>query len=190
MADKSSKLSHEDRIIWEKVARTVTPLPGKKMVEVKEAAETMASLMGDGPVTKTQPAGLVTESQPEPRDRQPRVRAHRLHPIERPTVKKISKGRIAIDARLDLHGLKRAEAHNLLYDFLARARERGLRHVLVITGKGRSGGSEGALRREVPQWLDKPEFRLLVSGLETSSRAHGGEGALYVRLRRTGEPRS
>ena len=60
MADKSSKLSHEDRIIWEKVARTVTPLPGKKMVEVKEAAETMASLMGDGPVTKTQPARLVT----------------------------------------------------------------------------------------------------------------------------------
>ena len=188
MADKSSKLSHEDRIIWEKVARTVTPLPGRKMVEVTQATETMASLLGDAPGTKVSP-NLVTENQPEPRDRQPQVRAHRLHPIERPTVKKISKGRIAIDARLDLHGLKRAEAHNLLYDFLARARERGLRHVLVITGKGRSGGSEGALRREVPQWLDKPEFRLLVSGLETSSRAHGGEGALYVRLRRTGEPR-
>lgn len=189
MADKKGNLSHEDRIIWERVARTVSPLPGRKAVSVRTEDETMASLMGDAPVTGQPSPPLVTDDQAEPRDRASRIRAHRLHPIERPTLRKIVKGRIAIDARLDLHGLKRAEAHNLLYDFLARARERGLRHVLVITGKGRSVGSEGALRREVPQWLDKPEFRLLVSGLETSSRAHGGEGALYVRLRRTGEGR-
>ena len=187
MTDKNGNLSHEDRIIWEKVARTVSPLPGRKPVAARPDDETMSALMGEAPVTSDSP--LVSDNRPDPGERQPRVRAQRLHPIERPTLRKIVKGRIAIDARIDLHGLQRAEAHNLLYDFLARARERGLRHVLVITGKGRSGGSEGALRREVPHWLDKPEFRLLVSGLETSSRAHGGEGALYVRLRRTGDGR-
>jgi DNA-nicking Smr family endonuclease len=57
--------------------------------------------------------------------------------------------------------------------------------VLVITGKGgRSDGARGVLRRQVPQWLGLPEFRAYVVGFEDAHVAHGGEGALYVRIRK------
>src|ERR1019366_4885255 len=89
----------------------------------------------------------------------------------------------AIDARLDLHGLTQSEAHAALLRFLRSAGARDARLVLVITGKGR-GGEPGVLRRQVPQWLGLPEFRSLVLGFEDAHVTHGGEGALYVRLRR------
>ncbi len=106
------------------------------------------------------------------------------HPLEKPVKKKLAKGRLPIEARLDLHGLYQDEAHDLLLDFLLRAWDRGLRYVLVITGKGSSMGSEGALRRAVPLWFSKAEFRILISSYEWAARHHGGEGAMYVRLSR------
>ena len=88
----------------------------------------------------------------------------------------------------DSHGMVQSEAHSFLLDFLIRAHERGMRHVLVITGKGRSMGSEGALKRAVPLWFSKPEFRFLISSYEPAAQHHGGAGALYIRLsRRAGE---
>ena len=107
-----------------------------------------------------------------------------LNPIERPVKRKIARGHLALEARIDLHGLMQAEAHHLLRAFLIRAQERGLRHVLVITGKGSSRGSEGVLRRAVPLWLATPDLRELVSGYGAAARGHGGEGALYIRLKR------
>lgn len=185
MADEKKHLSHEDRIVWEKVARTVTPFSGQ--LPTSNLYESMAHLLGtpEPPPRKKPVKAPKQEPVPPKMSKEPG-----LGPIERPTWRKIKSGRIAIDARLDLHGLKRAEAHNLLYGFLIQARERGMRHVLVITGKGRSASSEGVLRREVPQWLGKPEFRPLVSGLETSAQGHGGDGALYVRLRRQNDKKS
>ncbi|MBX8828491.1 Smr/MutS family protein, partial [Ochrobactrum sp. SFR4] len=59
-----------------------------------------------------------------------------LHDIDRPTIRKIAKGRVEIQARIDLHGMRQREAHDLLYSFLVDAWHRGLRFVLVITGKG------------------------------------------------------
>ena len=107
-----------------------------------------------------------------------------IHPLDRPTHRKIAKGRIDIEARIDLHGLTQHEAHGLLYSFLVNAHARGLRHVMVITGKGRSRGSEGILKQAVPHWFSTPLFRMLVSAYEDAARHHGGHGALYVRLRR------
>ena len=73
--------------------------------------------------------------------------------------------------------------------FLRQASGRGARLVLVITGKGARGeaGERGVLRRQVPHWLRLPEFRALVIGFEQAHVAHGGEGALYVRVRRSRE---
>ncbi|RYG78717.1 MAG: DNA mismatch repair protein MutS, partial [Alphaproteobacteria bacterium] len=73
-----------------------------------------------------------------------------------------------------------------LLRFITRAHDHGLRHVLVITGKGTSMGSEGALKRAVPLWFSLPDFRSLISSYEPAARNHGGEGALYVRLSRPG----
>jgi DNA-nicking Smr family endonuclease len=91
---------------------------------------------------------------------------------------------VQIDARLDLHGLTLQRAHTRLSSFLVSAQERGSSLILVITGKGGAGRERGALRREVPQWLSLPEFRPLVIGFEEAAPAHGGAGALYVRVRR------
>jgi DNA-nicking Smr family endonuclease len=100
---------------------------------------------------------------------------------------RVARGKEAIDARLDLHGLTQAQAHSALLHFLRDASTRGARLVLVITGKGTRNegqGERGVLRRQVPQWLGLPEFRVFVIGFEDAHVAHGGEGALYLRLRR------
>ena len=108
-----------------------------------------------------------------------------LAPLGRRERSQLSRGRKEIDARLDLHGMTQTRAHRALFGFLQRAHSDGLTFVLVITGKGKMGAESerGVLRRQVPQWLSLPEFRSLVVGFEEAHIGHGGEGALYVRLR-------
>ncbi len=183
-----SKLNPEDRILWGKVARSTRAMPGRlqdllefeKQFEAEANAEdkapAKAALALPASIENTQSAG-------------PRKPSGTHHPLERPVKRKLSRGHLALEARIDLHGLIQSEAHGMLFDFLHRAHERGLRHVLVITGKGSSLGSEGALKRAVPLWFSMPEFRFLISSYEPAARQHGGEGALYVRLSRHGVER-
>lgn len=115
----------------------------------------------------------------------PAVKTHLpVQGLDRPARHKIARGRLTLDARLDLHGLTQDEAYDLLLHFVQSAQARGLRHVLVITGKGASSGSSGVLRHVVPHWLATAPFRLYVSAMEDAARHHGGHGALYIRLRR------
>ncbi len=110
-----------------------------------------------------------------------------LSPLGRREKSSLSRGKKDIDARIDLHGMTQYRAHRALLNFLQRAHHDGLTFVLVITGKGRPVGPEaerGILRRQVPLWLSLPEFRMLVVGYEEAGIGHGGEGALYVRVRR------
>jgi DNA-nicking Smr family endonuclease len=107
-----------------------------------------------------------------------------LAPLGKRERTKLSRGRSEIEARLDLHGMTQTRAYRALSGFLHRAHHDGLTFVLVITGKGRSGGESGVLRRQVPEWLSLPEFRAFVVGFEEAGIGHGGEGALYVRIRR------
>ncbi|MFD2239167.1 Smr/MutS family protein [Aureimonas populi] len=170
-------LSAEERRLWGEIARTARPLPGKQAPPepapapaAPEPAKAFAS-----------PAALAAPAPP----RAPAApAAPRLHPIERPVRRRIGKGRIPIEARIDLHGLTEAVAHGALLGFLRRAQVSGLRHVLVITGRGASSGSLGALKRALPHWLETPDFRALVAGFETAERNHGGAGAFYLRMRR------
>lgn len=181
---RERKLSHEERVLWGKIAKSTKPLPGrmdallaeKQTVDARPAPSRSRDLEAEPPVRQP-----VSKPVSAPRARPPRPV---LDPIDKPVHRKIAKGRLALEARIDLHGLLQAEAHDLLQDFLIRAHARGLRHVLVITGKGSSMGSDGILKRAVPQWFVKPEFRWIVSGYEQAARGHGGEGALYVRLKR------
>jgi len=95
-------------------------------------------------------------------------------------------GQIEIDGRIDLHGRTLNEAHAALLHFLHRAQGEGFRTVLVITGKGGPDPERGrgVLRRQVPLWLTLPDLRAYVLAVEEAHIAHGGAGALYVRLRR------
>jgi DNA-nicking Smr family endonuclease len=108
--------------------------------------------------------------------------------------RRLSRNPDLIDARLDLHGMRQREAHSALRSFILSASARGHRHLLVITGKGTSVERErdflreerGVLKRLVPQWLGDAELRGFVVSYAVSHTRHGGEGALYVRLRKSG----
>ena len=119
-----------------------------------------------------------------------------LAPLERTTLRALARGQRSVDAVLDLHGMRQAEAHLALGGFLRRAQSAGHGLVLVVTGKGGAGGGfalsggdeRGVLRRVVPHWLRLPDLRGVVLGFDEAVRHQGGEGALYVRLRRRRVP--
>jgi DNA-nicking Smr family endonuclease len=102
--------------------------------------------------------------------------------IDRRTAERFQKGEMAIDRRLDLHGMTQARAHAALDRFVRNAWQEGLRVLLIITGKG--SGGEGVLRRSLPHWLEAGEHAPRVLRLTRAQPKHGGEGAFYVLLRR------
>lgn len=176
MSSRSGKrLTDEDRVLWSLVARSATPLKGRKAAE-EEAAKPVAE--------EKMPSTAAIALPPGPAATPPK-RQHVAHALDRPTLDKLSRGKLPIEGRVDLHGMTQSEAHALLLSFLQRAHGGGVRYVLVITGKGFSSGGDGILRRQVPAWLSTPPFRALVSSHDVSARHHGGEGALYIRLRKT-----
>lgn len=183
MTSRSSKsLTMEDRILWNRVARTTDPLKGKVVEEPSEPDdETMAELSRlvakDTALAEPAPAARKATAVPP--------KAHPTRPLDKPTHTKLARGRLVLEGRVDLHGLTQSEAHSLLLSFLNRAHADGMRHVLVITGKGASFGSDGVLRRALPRWLATPPFAGLVSGVDEASRRHGGGGAFYIRLKRS-----
>jgi len=167
-------LTEDERILWNLVARTANPLKGKALPPPEPAPGEPAAVKQP----TAAPSSAASAAKTPVADRR------QIHHLDRVTQKKISKGRLALEARIDLHGLRQDEAYGLLLSFLNRAHASGIRYVLVITGKGRSSASDGVLKRSVPSWFATAPFRPLVSGYEDAARNHGGEGALYVRLRR------
>jgi DNA-nicking Smr family endonuclease len=105
--------------------------------------------------------------------------------IDRRTATRFTRGRMGVDGRIDLHGMTQETAHRALCGFLARAYDRGSRCVIVVTGKGTRGGEGGGvLRRMVPLWLNEPGLRSRILSFSHAQPRDGGEGALYVLLKR------
>ncbi len=175
-------LSEEERALWESVARQTKPLRKKpRLAKVLPAAPP-----SETPLAKPAPPQRPIQAAQPPKVGKPAVPP--LAPLGRRERIKLSRGKNEIDARLDLHGMTQVRAHHALYGFLQRAHSEGMTFVLIITGKGKVGSPEqerGVLRRQVPHWLSQPEFRALVVGFEEAHIGHGGEGALYVRVRRS-----
>jgi len=177
------KLSEDERTLWHQFTRSIKPLRRPRPKPEAEEAE----VVSPGRKTASVKAKAAPHAAPVRAIAGPKPPA--LAPLDRRQKKRLARGNEPIDARLDLHGCTQSEAHAALLQFLRRAQHDGARYVLVITGKGRLGSGDifreaGVLRRQVPQWLLLPEFRLYVTGFEDAHIAHGGEGALYVRVRR------
>ena len=209
MTRRKRTLTAEEKALWEHVARSVEPLKVRRRRRPAEASE-VAPAIGDAapagqsvavhtpiaeppPAKPARPRGRVSAPDPYvPPSPPPPPAIPTLQPIDRHERRKVVRGVLPIDARIDLHGMRQAEAHQALRGFLAHAQARGHRIVLVITGKGRIEphyhfeDERGVLRRVVPQWLRMPDLRPFVVGFESAHGHHGGEGALYVRLRRIG----
>ncbi len=179
-------LSEEERALWESVAKQTKPLR-KKSHPVKPAAVAATPQATTPAVARpAAPPSAPAKTARVPKPQLPPAPPP-LAPLGRRERSQLARGRKEIDARLDLHGMTQTRAHRALSGFLQRAHADGLSFVLVITGKGRMTGGEserGVLRRQVPQWLSLPEFRSMVVGFEEAHIGHGGEGALYIRIRR------
>lgn len=169
-------LSDEDRVLWNLVAKTAKPL--KKSSFRAGAPETPK------PTPVPQPAAATPAQQSAPLPAPLPHKEHVAHKFDVQTRDKLSRGRLPIEGRVDLHGMTQGEAYSLLLSFLSRAHGGGVRYVLVVTGKGSSSRGDGVLRKSLPSWLKTQPFRHLVSGIDEASRHHGGGGAFYVRLRR------
>jgi len=183
--NRAKELTEEDRILWDLVAQSVTPtLPTKRAPKSRSSPESSAEVS----TVPTKPERAKSVSLPSYHAPSPpaphTVRGH----LDAPTLDKLARGRLALEARVDLHGMRQDEAYSLLLSFVGRAYARGVRYVLVITGKGSSSGGDGVLRRSVPGWLSTAPFRQYVSAHEGAARGHGGSGALYVRLKRVRTP--
>ncbi len=157
--------------LWRAVATTVQPFEGRVLP----------------PEPPPPPRPLVhPKPSPAPEIHRPAPPQHRVpaaqHPIEPNRARRIVIGREPIGARLDLHGLDQDRARAALEAFIIQAQIRGYRAVLVITGQGRTG--DGVLRRRAPEWLAGPQLRGIVAGVSVADRRHGGDGALFVALKR------
>ena len=177
------RLSDEEIALWTEVARTVARRRGATLPTPANPVRA-ARVPAPPPISADPPAGRPAKPSTPP-----------LSPIERRLKREIARGRAAIDAALDLHGLTQAEAHRALRGFLRHSQARGARLVIVVTGKGGAPeepgqwpNERGVLRRLTPHWLGELDLRSVVLGFEEAGRAHGGSGALYVRLRRLNLP--
>jgi DNA-nicking Smr family endonuclease len=200
-----------DKGLWDRVKRSVDPLDDKQRARYSQAlADYLESthVTEPTPARPTQPsAGAMKHHRLAMPASRPLARApgtpqgSRIAPgqpplveLDRKTRSRIARGRTPIDARLDLHGLRQHEAHEALRAFVWRAHRAGHRTVLVITGKGSRqrdphpeappwAVGSGILRQAVPDWLAAPDLRAAILSVEPAHASHGGEGALYVRLR-------
>lgn len=203
-----SPLSTEDHSLWKHVAASIDKRrQGKPRVpDVELPPEpSMAPLHESRPSKPARTAKAASPSAvsarrnapPAPKSPPPAAapKTSVIPGVERRKVRRIAAGTIEIEDRLDLHGMTQSAAHRRLIGFLQNSAAHGLRTVLVITGKGVSRHASprdaywdtdevGVLRRVVPRWLAEPPLRALVIASQPAAPRHGGDGAIYVLLRR------
>ncbi|WOR14842.1 Smr/MutS family protein [Hyphomonas sp. FCG-A18] len=158
------KLTDQERRAWEAASRHVRRLDGKRSPRVA-----MPDVPGSSPMSPSV----------SPRSPLKRLPA----PVQnRENERRIRRGKQAVSASFDLHGMTQDEAWRRLPQFLSRQRQNGAQCVIIITGKGRSG--DGVLRRNFLHWIEMPQARSLISGYAPAHARHGGGGAWYVFLRK------
>ena len=186
--ERRGSLTSEDRRVWTRVSGSVTPPKVRKAERVVPAgplpADPPASVALTGPAGKVRRV-VIPKTPAKPDLISPlAARAGKSAPeeLEPRRQRRLSRERDPIEDRIDLHGFGRFEAEDQLRMFLSGAQARGLRAVLVITGQGRIGG--GVIRASIHEWLQSPALRPVVSGFAIAHQRHGGDGAIYVTLKR------
>jgi len=175
-------LSPDDRRIWARVSGSVTPSKPKKAARVTPGAAVIDPPAAPHPKGVLKIRGVPPPyAGPSSSPARPRGLPEELEPRRQ---RRLSRERDPIEAKIDLHGYGRFQAQDALTAFLMGAQARGYRSVLVVTGQGRRGGT-GVIRASVHEWLQGPALRGVVSGFAPAARRHGGDGALYVTIRRS-----
>jgi DNA-nicking Smr family endonuclease len=189
MARRRNTTDLPDWHLWRSVARTVTPLRGKLAVE-DEPLPLPSPVQPVAPIIIPR---LRTISDAPAPVKSVKKTPGRSEGIEPRMKRRLGRGQIEIDGTIDLHGMRQHEAHAALKRFVTARYARGDRTILVITGKGlKKLGPDaatiieaGVLRSMLPLWLSEPNLAPLVAGWDVSAQQHGGDGAFYVRLKRS-----
>lgn len=185
---KRRNLSKEERSLWESVAKTMTAIEKVEKVDPQD-------FLSKPKTAARRPQKFESFSVGETaKETLPRVGSHLpTTPLnmDAKSFGRMKRGKLSPEGRIDLHGMTVAEAHRELTEFILDASAAGKRLVLVITGKGlvRDDYSpipiqRGVLRTQVPQWLTLAPLRSHVLQVTPAHVRHGGEGALYIYLRR------
>ena len=192
MTKRGSRRLPHDFHLWTQVAETIEPLRRKGLLRLGTGALPMPEPDPE-PLVKAPPKPLTAGKPFLPAYQAPTSPVQVVERGVDPAIhKKVRRGRIDIDGKIDLHGMTQAEARETLRRFIGARAARGDRTVLVITGKGVKTDNDyiaamterGILRTMLPIWLSEPGLSHLISGWSVAARGHGGEGAWYVRLRR------
>lgn len=195
MARAKRPLSPEEQRLWDQATGNVERRSSERPPPAKPPARAKPAAKKPKPAAKAPAKPVPAAAKPVPKPpalEVQRTRRSRVPGLDRRNAERLRKGQMAIDARLDLHGMTQAEAHTALGRFLADSAKAGRRCLLVITGKGSTKpnddavipGRAGVLRDAVPRWLAEPANRALVVAVQQAAPQHGGGGALYVLLRR------
>ncbi|KPQ18300.1 MAG: hypothetical protein HLUCCO18_00985 [Rhodobacteraceae bacterium HLUCCO18] len=202
MARRKKGLSSEDRDLWDRVKRTAKPLAPPKLHTPSSEARSPPQARPER-TPPDAPASIdpfrigqaaTAPSSPQPRhDLSDRLAQAPIR-MKQTAHRRMIRGKLKPEARIDLHGMTLSEAHPALVDFVIGAHARGQRLLLVITGKGRSAAAQedygpipirrGVLKQQVPGWLTAPPLGPLVLEIREAHQRHGGGGAYYVYLRR------
>jgi DNA-nicking Smr family endonuclease len=179
--------------LWQESQRDTRPLKPPRRPATASKAPAKPSLAGGSAAPPRQPSprpkSPVGPAVSAPKPSVPPELSHgRMAGVDRRRADRLRRGQLAIEARIDLHGMTQAGAHARLAQFIGGAVAGGKRCVLVVTGIGR-GESRGVLRDAVPRWLNEPALRPHVLGFDHAQLKDGGLGALYVLLRRQRESR-
>ena len=176
------RLTQEESRLWRRVTARDKPL--RPLVDEPQADDTEVSKLElkkplKAAIGKLQPAIPAATKAVKPKS----PRAHDFG-----EEKRVRRGQIEVEARIDLHGFTQIAAESALETFLIGAQRARKRSVLVITGRGSLEPSwphpqRGVLRRRLPEWLDALARDGIVSGYASAHRAHGGDGAFYVFLK-------
>lgn len=162
-------LSKKDAALWKAMTADVQLLPGRNYEENEEED----FLPPQEKIIER--AGIeVRETRKQPKGRG----------VDKRTAQRLSRGKMAIEGTLDLHGMNQQEARTALARFIKGSYERGRRCVLVITGKGNQD-KPGVLRERVPEWLNEAPLGELILKTAQAKQQDGGLGAIYVLLRRS-----
>lgn len=180
-----NKKNTEDDALWAYAMRDVTSLTPSKPVSKEILPTKLVKKTAQKPQKQKERNTLSAQSTV------PKQTRHDYQ-IHKKDIQKLKTRKTPIDARLDLHGMSRNGAYDSLKNFIINAYKRNLKCVLIITGKGNAKHgnvplleqTHGILKMSVPQWLAEPEFHPYILSYSWAKPKDGGEGALYVILRR------
>jgi DNA-nicking Smr family endonuclease len=184
-------ISDEERALWQLIAMTAKPLKRRRKSEPKPSPDpTPLEPAAKTTRPKAKPVAAKAPAPVAPPPMRPHELSHGLSVgIDKRQAERFRRGKTPIEGKIDLHGRTQAQAHDALHDFVARAHGAGKRMVLVITGKGMTASKSGVLKENVPRWLNEPTLRRHVLAFDYAEPQHGGEGALYVLLKRKKDDR-